>query len=144
MKVNHTSNMKTLLLIILSVLTISCATQKQKKNPTKNFIEIKFGSSGGFTGMTNEYLIKQDGKVYKNTSDKLSLINKLRNCEIKNINKKIAELNFENIKLNEKGNMTYFIEVQTDTYENRITWSDQTQKDCIEQFYKSLVKKLKK
>jgi hypothetical protein len=136
--------MKTLMILILSVMTISCATQKQAKNPTTSFIEIKFGRSGGFTGMTNEYLIKQVWEVYKNTSDKLSLINQIENSEIENIEKQIVELNFENIKLNEKGNMTYFIEVETSTYKNRITWSDQTQNDSIKQFYKSLAKTLRK
>ena len=136
--------MKTLIIMILSVLTFSCATQKQTKNMTTTFIEIKFGSSGGFTGMTNEYLLKQDRKVYKNLSDTLSLINQIENSEIQSINKQLAELDFENLKLNEKGNMTYFIEVHTSTYKNRITWSDQTQNDTIKQFYKSLVKTLKK
>lgn len=136
--------MKTLMIIILSVLTMSCATQKQAKNPTTSFIEIRFGSSGGFSGMTYEYLLNQVGKVYKKSNDKLNLINQIESIEIENIEKQIAELNFKDIELNEKGNMTYFIEVQTSTYENRITWSDQTQNDSIKQFYKSLVKTLKK
>lgn len=144
MQKKHTANMKTLMIMILSVLTMSCATQKQTKYQTTSFIEIKFGSSGGFTGMTNEYLIKQDGKVYKNSTDNLTLITQIENSEIENIKKQLTEIDFENIKLNEKGNMTYFIEVQTSTYENRITWSDQTQNDSIKQFYKSLVKTLKK
>jgi len=136
--------MKTLMIVILSVLTMSCATQKQAKNRTTGFIEIKFGSSGGFSGMTNEYLLKQDGNVYKNTADKLNFINQIETIEIKNIEKQIAVLNFKHIELNEKGNMTYFIEVQTSTYKNGITWSDQTQNDSIKQFYKSLVQTLKK
>lgn len=135
--------MRTLIIMIFSVLTISCATQKQAKNPTTSFIEIKFGSSGGFSGMTNEYLIKQDGKVYKNTSDSLYLINQIGNSEIESIEKQIVELNFEKLELNEKGNMTYFIELQTSTYKNRIIWSDQTQNDSIKLFYKTLVKTLK-
>lgn len=136
--------MKTLMILFLSVLTICCATQKQAKNSATSFMEIKFGSSGGFTGMTNEYLIKQDGQVFKNADNKLSLVNRIGKPEIENIEKQIADLNFENINWNEKGNMTYFIEVQTSAYKNRITWSDQTQEDSIIQFYKSLVKTLKK
>jgi hypothetical protein len=66
--------MKIFRIMILAVVTISCATQKQAENSTTSFIKIKFGSSGGFTGMTHEYLIKNDGKVYKNTSDNVSLI----------------------------------------------------------------------
>ena len=132
--------MRTLVIIIFSVLTINCATQKQAKNPTTSIIEIKFGSSGGFSGMTNEYVIKQDGKVYKNTSDTLHLINKMRNSEIESIEKQTVELNFEKLELNKKGNMTYFIELQTSTYKNRVMWSDQTQNDSIMLFYKTLVK----
>jgi hypothetical protein len=46
--------MKTLMTIILSVLTISCASQKHSKNQAMSFIEIRFGSSGGFTAMTDD------------------------------------------------------------------------------------------
>ena len=136
--------MKTLMTIILSVLTISCASQKHSKNQAMSFIEIRFGSSGGFTAMTDEYLIKQDGKVYKYTYDTLNFINQIESSEIDSIGKQITELNFENIKLNETGNMTYFIEVQTSAYKNGVSWSDQTQNDSIKQFYKFLAKTLKK
>ncbi|MBN2164656.1 MAG: hypothetical protein JW717_00095 [Marinilabiliaceae bacterium] len=136
--------MRALVIMILSVLTISCATQKQAKTPTTSFIEIKFGSSGGFTGMTNEYLIKQDGKVFKITSDTLNQLNQIDNSEIKNIDRQIVELEFENLKLRDKGNMTYFIEVQTSNFINKITWTDQTQNDSVRQLYKNLVKTLKK
>jgi hypothetical protein len=135
--------MRALIIMIFSVLTISCAIQKQAKIPTVSFIEIKFGSSGGFTGMTMEYLIKQDCKVYKSISDELHLINQLRKSEIARIEKQIEELNFEKLELNEKGNMTYFIELQTSTFKNRVMWSDQTQNDSIKQLYSSLVKTLK-
>lgn len=109
-----------------------------------SFIEIRFGSSGGFTAMTDEYLIKQDGKVYKYTYDTLNFINQIESSEIDSIGIQITELNFENIKLNETGNMTYFIEVQTPAYKNGVSWSDQTQNDSIKQFYKFLAKTLKK
>lgn len=135
--------MRTLIIMILSALTISCTTQKQAKTPTASFIEIKFGSSGGFTGMTNEYLIKQDGKVFKITSDTLNQINQIDNFYIKNIDSQIAELEFENLNLRDKGNMTYFIEVQTTSSNNKITWTDQTQNDSVKQLYKNLVKTLK-
>lgn len=136
--------MKTLMILILSVLTISCATKKQANNSTPEIIEITFGSSGGFTGLGNQYLLKQDGKVYKTTTDSLSLLNLIEVTDIENIKKQLVVLDFENIELNVKGNMTYFIEVQTSTYQNAITWSDQTKNDSIKQFYNTLVKTLKK
>ncbi len=135
--------MRIFLILILSALAISCTIQKQAKKLTTSFYEIKFGCSGGFKGMTNEYLIKQDGQVYKYSFDNLSFIKKIENSEIESIKKQLSGLDFENMQLNENGNMTYFIEVQTSTYKNRITWSDQTQNDSIKQFYKSLIKTLK-
>ncbi|OQA99223.1 MAG: hypothetical protein BWY22_00491 [Bacteroidetes bacterium ADurb.Bin217] len=135
--------MKLLILLFLSIFTFSCSTHKQSSNQTNSFIEIKYGSSGGYTGMTNEYLLLQNGKIYKVSNEKLNFINQIEDKEIKNIEKQIVELNFKDIKLYENGNMTYFIEIQTSTYKNRITWTDQTQNDSIKQFYKSLVKLLK-
>jgi citrate lyase gamma subunit len=136
--------MRILMMMILSVLTMSCATQKQAKPLTPSFIEIRFGNVGGFSGMTNEYLLKQDGKVYKNSNVELNFVNQIKQTEIENIEKQISELNLKNIELNEKGNLTYFIKVQTSTYDKKITWSDQTQNDSIKELYKSLVKTLNK
>ena len=66
------------------------------------------------------------------------------NVLLKIIHKQLNKLDFENLKLNEKGNMTYFIEVKTDKFQNKISWSNQAQNDSINQFYKDLVKTLKK
>lgn len=132
--------MKKLILIFIAALTFSCASKKITQDST----EIKFGSTGGFTGMTNQYLIKGDGKVYKNSIDTINAINELKKCELKIIHKQLNKLDFENLKLNEKGNMTYFIEVKTDKFQNKISWSNQAQNDSINQFYKDLVKTLKK
>lgn len=139
----HTVNMRTLIIMILSVLITSCATQQQAKIPAVRFVQIKFGSSGGFTGITNEYLLKQDGRVFKITSDSFNKINQINKPEINNINSEIAELGFENLNLQEKGNITYFIEVQTSNFNNKTTWTDQTQSDGVKQLYKNLVKTLK-
>src|SRR3972149_12196093 len=132
--------MKTLLIMIISILTISCATQKQTKKETFDFIEIRFGSGGGFTGQGNQYLIKNNGKVYKNINDSLILLNQINAQYIDSISNQLADMKFDNIKFLENGNMTYHIEVLTHKYENKVTWSDQSQADNLKQLYKTLVK----
>ena len=136
-------NFQTLIIIILSLLTISCATQRQKKRQTSDFIEIKFGSSGGFTGFEVQYLLKNNGEVYKVACDSIILINQITESEINNISLLIKCISFKDIVFSEIGNMTYFIEVSTIYYKKRVSWIDQSQAIELKNFYKELVETLK-
>lgn len=136
--------MKAFLLIIVSLFLCSCATQKQAKNCSVGFNEIQFGSGGGFTGASNEFILRQDGSVYKNIGDSLNKLNTIEISEIEQIDKSIASLDFEHLELNETGNMTYFIEIKSQTYSNKVTWTNQTECDSLKQLYKTLIKTLKK
>lgn len=140
----NTENMKTVLIIIISVFAISCASQKQTNKRMSDFNEIRFGSNGGFTGFGEQYLIKNDGNTFTVNNDSLTLLNKLSRRNIKNINKQLVEIAFENKEFNEIGNMTYFIEVITPKYENNVTWTDQSQADNLKELYVTLVNTLKK
>ena len=136
--------MKTLMIIILSLSTISCATPKQTTKETPGFIEIRFGSSGGFTAQGKIYLIKNNGEVYTINNDSLTLLNQVDQVVIDNICKQLLDMTFENIEFSEKGNMTYHIEVSTPKYENKVTWTDQSQADNLKELFKALVKTLRK
>ena len=134
--------MKAALFIGFIVLTLSCATQKNRPEAVRGITEISFGKSGGFTGMTEEYLIAGNAEVFKIANGERTSINHLAKTNIRDISKRIKEMQFKDIKLSDKGNMTYFIEVKANKYTNRVTWSDLTDTPQVKELYKTLIKTL--
>ncbi len=128
--------------MIFCFLTLSCATQKNRPGSVRGISEISFGKSGGFTGMTDEYLITGDAEVFKIVNSERTMINQVTKSEIREISKRIKEMEFRELKLSERGNMTYFIEVKANEYTNRVTWSDLTDIAEVKELYKTLVKTL--
>ncbi len=136
--------MKTSMILIISLLVIGCATQKQQAKQNPAFIEIKFGSGGGFTGAQSQYLLKNNGEVYKAIDDSIVLINKITGSKTDSIFNIIQKISFRDIEFNEFGNMTYQIEVSTADYKKRVNWTDQSQTPELKELYKTLVQTLKK
>lgn len=136
-------NMKTLMIIIFSMITISCATQKQQTKNTPDFDQIKFGSGGGFTGAERQYLLENNGNVYKVTRDSTFQINQIAMPEIDSISNLLDKISFKSIEFNETGNFTYHIEVITSDYKKKVTWTDQSQAVELKNIYNKLVKTLK-
>jgi len=134
--------MKIIVFVALAVLTFSCTCQKNQQKSASAFVEISFGSSGGFSGMGNVYLLKSNGEVFKQ-SENPSIINTISKKEIKQISKIISEKDFNNLKFSETGNMNYFIEIKTGTTVNKLSWTDSSQSPEIKEFYKTLVATLK-
>lgn len=94
--------------------------------------------------MGKEYVVKNDGNVYTVAKDSLVLLHQIGKSEIDSIEHYVQTLNFKDIKFLETGNMTYHIEVHAAEYQNRVTWTDQSDADRIKSLYKTLVKTVKK
>lgn len=122
---------------------MSCSTQKNQTKSANIFTEISFGSGGGFTGAISHYLLKNNGEVYKIENTNLVKINKISRSEIKKIANYSKEIGFQNLSMNERGNMTYFIEIKSNTYTNKVTWTDGSKSPEIIELYKLLVSTLK-
>lgn len=131
--------MKAIIIMIFTLLTFSCATQKQHVKAVNGITEISFGKSGGFTGMTEEYLLTGKAELFKVSGGEEIKLNRIAKKEIRSITKQISELQFRDVKLAETGNMTYFIEVRAKDYTNRVTWSDMSDAPHIKELYKILV-----
>ena len=132
------------MIFILSLLTIGCATQRQQTEKNSDFIEIKFGNSGGFTGAKRQYFLKRNGAVYKEVNDSVVLINQITKSEVDSIFDIIKKISFKNIEFNETGNITYYIEVSTIEYKKKVNWTDLSQTIELKDLYKKLVQTLKK
>lgn len=130
--------------ILISVFAIACTSKKSTPAGVNSFSEIKFGSRGGFTGMGKEYVVRHDGNVFSVAKDSLVLLHQIGKSEIDSIERYVQTLNFKDIKFLETGNMTYHIEIHAAEYQNRVTWTDQSDADKIKNLYKTLVKTVKK
>jgi len=135
--------MRTTILIFLSAFLFSCSCPNKQQKASSAFIEINFGSGGGFTGLSTNYTLQSSREVFKQSNGELSKINEISKKEAWNISKTLKEIDFYNLKLTEKGNMTYFIEVKSEGSVNKVSWTDSSQSPEIKEFYKTLVSTLK-
>lgn len=125
--------------IIIICLT-SCSNLRMMPSDNDAF-QIRFGRSGGFTNIPLEYLLDGTGDIFKLQSDTLNAGSVSRR-KIKKLKERLTELDFEHLDINDPGNMTYFISVKTDTYNNTVKWNDQTDNDPLKELYKDLLKHL--
>jgi hypothetical protein len=135
--------MKKSVFIVLSVLLIACSSQKDQQKVHPQFLEISFGSGGGFTGLSNTYLLNVNKQVFKLENRKFTQINSISKADMRNITKTIKEIGFSNLNISEKGDLTYFIEIKTTDSIHKVTWTDVSETPELKEFYKTLVATLK-
>lgn len=125
---------------VFLICLISCSNLKMKSSDNDAF-QIRFGRSGGFTNIPLEYLLDGSGDIFKIQKDTLNAGSVPRR-KIKKLTERLTEMDFEHLDVNEPGNMTYFISVTTDTYNNTVKWNDQTDNYPLKELYKDLLKHL--
>ncbi len=104
-----------------------------------SFDTIYFGKSGGFTNLMEKYALKENGTLYKITEGEEQEINRIKKSQLRKIDKKLNSLNYQTISLEEVGNMTYFIDVKSDDYSNKVTWTNLTDHPDIKELYSALI-----
>lgn len=130
----------TLIIIGLIFLLYSCNKKviyTLDNLPTERII---FGQGGGFTGAYVDFIILENGQVFKQNS----LTKEMQ--ELDAIKKKRAKALFERVKtvtatpIKEPGNMTYSIRYQTADLEQSVTWGSASYKiaEDIQNLYDEL------
>jgi hypothetical protein len=130
-------------LTVLLILFFSCNTSKNGVYKQTDS-QIFFGNSGGFTNVKLEYVLNDDGNIFKIEKDSVSFVKKIDHSQFKKIQNSIDECEFRNIQLNSPGNLSYFIRVKTKEFENEVVWSDMTTNGPVEIIYNKLFDSLKK
>lgn len=120
-----------------------CAPKGNLAGNHMAFDTICFGKSGGFANLTEKYVLERDGHVYKEIGGELEEINKVKRPLMKQIRSELDSLHLGTKELDEVGNMTYFLEVISDTV-HRITWTESSENPSVKSFYKTLVTTLPK
>jgi hypothetical protein len=90
---------------------------------------IQFGSNGGFSNISNDYIFTSEGKLYshkENLSGEKSdsLLKKVSETLTKDIFNYIAKQQLNTIKFNESFNMYSYITIHSDNTINTIIWGN--------------------
>lgn len=105
------------------------------------------GKGGGFAGVYQEYVLREDGKVYKRdfNYDREVFTKQLSEEDLTYLLKRINEMDLEGISIEEPGNMSYYIEIREGKLSlNKIVWGLNTYYPPkeLEVFHEELFKKL--
>lgn len=117
--------MKTFFFILIFLCGLGCVST-EKLSPENNTIKrYAVGKSGGFTGEVSEFILNENGKVYKYDYkyDREYFYKDLEKVDLHYFLEKIEELGLEGVDINKPGNITYYIDVRIgQTSINKITW----------------------
>lgn len=83
------------------------------------------GEGGGFTGLYEQYKIKQNGDIeaYDFNTEAYTLIKKVKESDVEVFFTQIEELNLAEVEVNIPGNMSQYIEINYNGIdEHIITW----------------------
>jgi len=138
MKIIHGS----LVLVLFIAMAQSCCNTAKTSSGTPE-PGIRFGKTGGFTNIPEEYLINDKGQVFKITREGSAQINDISGKEMKSIRKMMDTLDFENLQINEPGNISYYIKVISADHEKSATWNDKTSSSNLKDLYKKLLTTIK-
>jgi hypothetical protein len=140
--------MKPLLVIIMLIsLSISC-------KPTQYGLEDYSGkklilaNGGGFTGQVIEYILLEDGRVFKSNS--LNQSTKFHKKLDKNLTQQVFDnlsvMKLSDLSLNDPGNMYFLIKIITPDQEHVIKWNAESAGEEVKRaklFYQTVIKRLR-
>jgi hypothetical protein len=143
-----------LLLLIFFSMFFSCSSTKSNTDTTtnnkSNNSEMKYcvGRGGGFTGDFEEYILLENGKVYKRdfVYERDVFYKELSALDTEYFLNKIDELSLYGEDINKPGNMSYYLEIrQGNNTINKIIWGAHSYYPPkeLEAFHKEFFEKLK-
>ncbi len=119
-------------------LLCSCMNTRQFADILKS-PRIHFGKKGGFTNIPLEYVLTEKGHLFKLENDSLIRIRNVSLSRLDNISGMIESTNFRDLKLNHPGNITYYIRVVTEDYDNEVNWYDASDMQGLDMIYRALM-----
>ena len=94
-------------------MLFSCVSSESLSSD-KNTKRYAFGKGGGFTGIYNEFILNEDGKVFKYDYkyNREVYYKTLEKADLNYFLERIDELSLEGIDINTPGNVTYYIDLR--------------------------------
>jgi len=132
---------KIFLIISALFLLFSCCNSKKAHNQSK--FTVYFGKSGGFTNLPMEYMLNEDGQIFRIQNDTTIEVHTISRKQMKEIKNLLAEIEFQELDINEFGNITYYIKTNTKKYENMVRWTDTSYNQQVKDLYQKLLTTIK-
>ncbi len=120
------------------ILLCSCLNTRQLADTLKS-PRIHFGKRGGFTNIPVEYVLTEKGQLFRLENDSLLKIRNVTSGQLDNINSLIGNTGFRDLSIKEPGNITYFVRVVTNDYDNEVYWYDSSEMQGLAMIYKALM-----
>lgn len=131
-----------LFILAMSSWLLSCKSQHYTKENLPD-VQLIFGDGGGFTGATTEFMLLENGQLFKKYSldQSTTEVGKIKKKEAKELFAEAEAMQFETMDINHPGNMYYFLGLKTETDEHRCTWGAQDYEvsDTLQQFRQKLL-----
>ena len=119
-------------------MTASCASPAKLLNSNKGD-RIFFGNKGGFTNMSTDYVLFENGTICRLQNNTVTKTGRIRREEVGAIEASLEEMQFMSIKTDEPGNMTFYVSfVQGDSL-NVVNWSDHDRNPQLKELYVRLM-----
>lgn len=142
------------IIIVVSFVFVNCknsknTTEQQPKTTMQKDNNLKYcvGKGGGFTGAYEEFMLYENGKVYKRdfVYERDVFKKQLTEAERSYFLEKINEIGLEGLDINQPGNMSYYFKVkQGEQTINTILWGANSYypDKKLEAFHKEFFEKL--
>ncbi len=138
--------MKKLSVLFVIFLCFACKTEKFTPESFTGR-QLTFGSGGGFTGQTKEYILLENGQLFlfNSMNKETKELKLLKKNVVKGIFKQVDDMKLEAIDYSKPDNMTNFINLKTGKSEHRIEWgsTDAKAPENIKKLYKTLIESTK-
>lgn len=123
-------------------MTTSCSSPEKLLSSDKGD-RIFFGNKGGFTNMSTDYVLFQNGSICRLKDDNVIKTAKVSRDEVKAIAESLEEMNFMSLNTDEPGNMTYYVSFVRDDTRNGVQWSDHDRNPQLKVLYVRLMNTLR-
>ena len=112
--------------LLFSLILISCKTAEEvNSTSTPQGKRYAIGQGGGFTGDYSEFILGEDGKVFKYDFkyDREVFFKNVSKADLIYFLEKIEALSLDGMEMNSPGNMSYYIDVREGrTSINKLVW----------------------
>lgn len=119
-------------------MTTSCVSPAKLLNSNKGD-RIFFGNKGGFTNMSTDFVLFENGTVCRLQNDEVIKTGKISREEVRTIIASLEEMRFMSITTDEPGNMTYYVSVVRGDSKNAVQWSDHDRNSQLKELYVRLM-----